>query len=210
MMGLVRSVALDGGPEDAYILRRIRPYRPIKNGRTRPLKMNSPARGERGRNTMSRKVTRRKFMAATAAGAAAATFKFPTPAIAQAAPFKLGLLTVKTGGAGAGRHPDGTGRAHLAEGARQQDGRPQGRVLLRRHRRQAGRHQDQGAGTDRARQGRRHPRPARRLRTAGDRRLYQAAQDADAQPRRRRRPHPAPAQSLLPAAVGDAPRRRCM
>ncbi|HET7382196.1 MAG TPA: ABC transporter substrate-binding protein [Pseudolabrys sp.] len=46
---------------------------------------------------MSRKITRRKFMAGTAAGAAAATFKFPAPAIAQAAPFKLGLLTVKTG-----------------------------------------------------------------------------------------------------------------
>ncbi|HET8543606.1 MAG TPA: ABC transporter substrate-binding protein [Pseudolabrys sp.] len=46
---------------------------------------------------MSRKVTRRKFMAGTAAGAAAAAFKFPIPAIAQAAPFKLGLLTVKTG-----------------------------------------------------------------------------------------------------------------
>ena len=42
-------------------------------------------------------VTRRKFMAATAVGAAAATFKFPTPALAQSAPFKLGLLTVKTG-----------------------------------------------------------------------------------------------------------------
>jgi branched-chain amino acid transport system substrate-binding protein len=36
-------------------------------------------------------------MAATAAGAALATFKFPAPAIAQATPFKLGLLTVKTG-----------------------------------------------------------------------------------------------------------------
>src|SRR6476660_3708586 len=46
---------------------------------------------------MSRKVTRRRFMAGTAAGAAVATFKFPMPAIAQAAPFKLGLLTVKTG-----------------------------------------------------------------------------------------------------------------
>ena len=46
---------------------------------------------------MSRKITRRKFMAGTAAGAAAAAFKFPAPAIAQAAPFKLGLLTVKTG-----------------------------------------------------------------------------------------------------------------
>ncbi len=46
---------------------------------------------------MSRKLSRRKFMAGTAAGAALATFKFPTPALAQAAPFKLGLLTVKTG-----------------------------------------------------------------------------------------------------------------
>jgi branched-chain amino acid transport system substrate-binding protein len=36
-------------------------------------------------------------MAATAAGAAAASFKFPMPAVAQTAPFKLGLLTVKTG-----------------------------------------------------------------------------------------------------------------
>jgi branched-chain amino acid transport system substrate-binding protein len=46
---------------------------------------------------MSRKVNRRKFMAGTAAGVAAAAFKFPAPAIAQAAPFKLGLLTIKTG-----------------------------------------------------------------------------------------------------------------
>ncbi|HXX26377.1 MAG TPA: ABC transporter substrate-binding protein [Pseudolabrys sp.] len=46
---------------------------------------------------MSRKLTRRTFMASTAVGAAAASFRFPTPAIAQAAPFKLGLLTVKTG-----------------------------------------------------------------------------------------------------------------
>ena len=36
-------------------------------------------------------------MAGTAAGAAAALARFPAPAIAQAAPFKLGLLTVKTG-----------------------------------------------------------------------------------------------------------------
>ena len=46
---------------------------------------------------MSRKDTRRKFMAGTAAGAALAMLKYPAPAIAQAAPFKLGLLTVKTG-----------------------------------------------------------------------------------------------------------------
>jgi branched-chain amino acid transport system substrate-binding protein len=60
--------------------------------------MNTPRPGEKGGVKMSRKVTRRKFMAATAVGAAAATFKFPMPAIAQDAPFKLGLLTVKTGG----------------------------------------------------------------------------------------------------------------
>jgi branched-chain amino acid transport system substrate-binding protein len=50
---------------------------------------------------MSRRVTshplsRRAVLAGTAAGAAALA-RFPTPAIAQAAPFKLGLLTVKTG-----------------------------------------------------------------------------------------------------------------
>ena len=49
------------------------------------------------RKLMSRKVSRRAVLAGTAAGAAAALTRFPTPAIAQAAPFKLGLLTVKTG-----------------------------------------------------------------------------------------------------------------
>jgi branched-chain amino acid transport system substrate-binding protein len=45
---------------------------------------------------MSRKLNRRTFLAAGAAGAATAGFGF-APAIAQAAPFKIGLLTVKTG-----------------------------------------------------------------------------------------------------------------
>ncbi len=49
------------------------------------------------RKVMSRKVTRRTLLAGTAAGAAAAFGRFPAPAIAQAAPVKLGLLTVKTG-----------------------------------------------------------------------------------------------------------------
>jgi branched-chain amino acid transport system substrate-binding protein len=49
------------------------------------------------RKIMSRKVSRRALLAGTAAGAAAAMTRFPAPAIAQAAPFKLGLLTVKTG-----------------------------------------------------------------------------------------------------------------
>ena len=46
---------------------------------------------------MARKISRRKFMAGTAAGAALAASNFPMPALAQAKPFKLGLLTVKTG-----------------------------------------------------------------------------------------------------------------
>src|ERR1700691_1310712 len=49
------------------------------------------------RKIMSRKVSRRALLAGTAAGAAAALSRFPAPAVAQAAPFKLGLLTVKTG-----------------------------------------------------------------------------------------------------------------
>jgi branched-chain amino acid transport system substrate-binding protein len=46
---------------------------------------------------MARKLNRRTFLAATAAGTAAAALRFPTPAVAQGAPFKIGLLTVKTG-----------------------------------------------------------------------------------------------------------------
>ena len=46
---------------------------------------------------MSRKLNRRTFLAGAAAGTAAAQLPFPAPAIAQAAPFKIGLLTVKTG-----------------------------------------------------------------------------------------------------------------
>src|SRR5674476_609772 len=45
---------------------------------------------------MSRELSRRTFMAGTA-GAVVSTFHFPTPAIAQTTPFKIGLLTVKSG-----------------------------------------------------------------------------------------------------------------
>ena len=45
----------------------------------------------------ARNVSRRALLAGTAAGAAAVLSRFPTPAIAQAEPFRLGLLTVKTG-----------------------------------------------------------------------------------------------------------------
>ena len=46
---------------------------------------------------MSRKVSRRTLLACAAIGSAASLSRFPAPAIAQAVPFKLGLLTVKTG-----------------------------------------------------------------------------------------------------------------
>ena len=101
-----------------------------------------------------------------------------------------------------GRYPDGTGRHHLSEGDEQHDGRPEGGVLLRRHRRQPGRHQDQGPGVGRARQGRRHPRTARGVRTARDFRLHRAGQDSAAQPRRRRGHDAAPAQSVFHPRIG--------
>ncbi len=46
---------------------------------------------------MARRLSRRTLLAGTAAGAAAALGRFPAPALAQNAPVKLGLLTVKTG-----------------------------------------------------------------------------------------------------------------
>jgi len=49
------------------------------------------------RKLTSRKVSRRALLAGSAAGAAAAFTRFPAPAIAQAEPFRLGLLTVKSG-----------------------------------------------------------------------------------------------------------------
>ena len=51
---------------------------------------------------MSRRVTRRTLLGGAATGAAAALVRFPAPAVAQAKPFKLGLLTVKTGPLAAG------------------------------------------------------------------------------------------------------------
>ncbi len=51
---------------------------------------------------MPRRISRRTLLTATASGAVAASARFPSPAVAQAAPFKLGLLTVKTGPLAAG------------------------------------------------------------------------------------------------------------
>ena len=137
-----------------------------------------------------------------ATGASIAALKAPA-VHAQAAPFKLGLLTVKTGPLAQGGIQMEQGVLTYPEGKEQHDGRPQGGVLLRRHRRQPGRHQDQGAGAGRARQGRRHPRPARGLRAAGDHRLHRAEQDAAAEPRRRRGHDAAPAQPVFHSRLGD-------
>ena len=51
---------------------------------------------------MSRKLTRRRLLGSAAAGAGLGLARFPAPAVAQAKPFKLGLLTVKTGPLAAG------------------------------------------------------------------------------------------------------------
>src|SRR5689334_16346819 len=58
--------------------------------------------GSKGGRVMSaehktRKMSRRTVLAGSAAGATAALGSFPMPAVAQAEPFRLGLLTVKTG-----------------------------------------------------------------------------------------------------------------
>jgi branched-chain amino acid transport system substrate-binding protein len=55
------------------------------------------SRNNSSRQNPSRRISRRALLAGTAAGAAAAVTRFPAPAIAQAEPFRLGLLTVKTG-----------------------------------------------------------------------------------------------------------------
>src|SRR5579863_1415854 len=52
--------------------------------------------------TMSRNLSRRGLLGSAAAGAAATLAGFPAPAVAQGKPFKLGLLTVKTGPLAAG------------------------------------------------------------------------------------------------------------
>src|SRR3984885_16073315 len=62
------------------------------------------------RKNVSRQVSRRALLAGSAAGAAAALARFPSPAIAQAAPIKIGLLTVKTG-------PLAQGGIQMEEGA---------------------------------------------------------------------------------------------
>jgi len=51
---------------------------------------------------MSRKMTRRNLLGSVAASGAITLAGFPAPAVAQSKPFKLGLLTVKTGPLAAG------------------------------------------------------------------------------------------------------------
>ena len=71
---------------------------------------------------MSRKVSRRAVLAGTAA--AAAISRFPSPAVAQAEPIKLGLLTVKTGPLAQGGIQMEQGVLRVPQGSQQHDGRP--------------------------------------------------------------------------------------
>src|SRR6476660_10396863 len=67
----------------------------------------APERPKPGEDAMTLKSNRRQFLAGSAAAAGAAAF--PMPAIAQNAPMKIGLLTVKTG-------PLAAGGQHAEEG----------------------------------------------------------------------------------------------
>ena len=95
---------------------------------------------------MSHKVTRRTLLAST--GAAVAVGCFPAPAIAQAPPIKIGLLTVKVG-------PLAQGGIQMEQGVltflKETDyTMAQGRFYFRRYRRRPGWRQDQGPGIGRA------------------------------------------------------------
>src|ERR1700746_632560 len=73
---------------------------------------------------MSVRVNRRKFLQNSAAPAGAAAF--PLPAVAQNAPLKVGLMTVKTG-------PLAAGGVHLEEGVtaylKSRNSKPAGRAV---------------------------------------------------------------------------------
>ena len=119
------------------------------------------------------------------------------PAVhAQGAPFKIGLLTVKTGPLAQGGIQMEQGiAAFLKEKGNTLAGRKV-ELHVRRYRRQSGRRQDQGAGGDRARQGQRHPGAARRLRAARHHRLRARQRHAADQPGRRRGRDPAQGQPV--------------
>ena len=145
---------------------------------------------------------RRTVLKGLAATGVAAVYA-PAVLRAQGAPFKIGLLTVKTGPLAQGGIQMEQGIATFLKEKGNTLARPQDRLHLGRHRRQSGRRQDQGAGADRARQGQRHPRAARRLRAARHHRLRPRQPDAADQPRGRRRRHPAQGQSVRHPPVGD-------
>ena len=105
-----------------------------------------------------------------AAGTGMAVLKTPYVQ-AQPAPFKIGLLTVKTGPLAQGGIQMEQGIATLLKEKSNTLAGRKIELLVADTGGNPGRRQDQGAGADRARQGQRHPRPARRLRAAGHHRL---------------------------------------
>ena len=155
------------------------------------------------RKSMSRKVSRRAVLAGTAAAAAAALTQFPSPPIAQAGPFKLGLLTVKTGPLAQGGIQMEQGVLTFLEGKKSRLAGRKVDFVVRRHRRQSGRHQDQrrrnwsSATRSTSCSGRSPPSSFARSPTTSEH------EDADAQPRRGRRPHAAHAQSVFCSRLGD-------
>src|SRR5437868_15447647 len=123
---------------------------------------------------MKSRVERRSVLASGAA--AALTAALPLPAIAEASPVKIGLLTVKTGPLAQGgfQMEQGVG-LFLKHRGNKLAGRPAELLIADTGGSPAGT-QDQGAGADRARQGRHDLRAARRLRAARNQRLCRAAE----------------------------------
>ena len=147
-------------------------------------------------------VHRRKVLKGLAAtGAAIATLR--APYVHAQAPFKIGLLTVKTGPLAQGGIQMEQGILTFLKEKGNTPGGAQDRVHLGRHRRQSGRRPHQGAGADRARQGQRHPRAARRLRAPGHHQLCARQRHPADQSRSGGRRHPAPGQSLRHPSLRD-------
>jgi hypothetical protein len=112
-------------------------------------------------------VSTRRQLALGATGTALAT-ALPMPAIAENRPVKIGLLTVKTGPLAQGGFQMEQGTTlFLKHSASKLADRP-AELIIADTGGQPGRHEDQGAGADRARPGRHDLRAARRLRTSCD------------------------------------------
>jgi len=103
--------------------------------------------------------TRRRFIQATGAGAAA--LGMPTIAQSQTGAIRVGLMTVKTARSPQAASTWSVALVQYLKERKLHDGRPKGRALRRRQRRRSGAVAHQAPGAGRARQDPDHDRAAR-------------------------------------------------